>query len=185
MFISFKENVFFTKGAKKSTISDYNTCCLYHLTENETAFIQKIIGYDADTSIVTTEDFERVELLKEKQLITYCETFNTGAVQKRYVSNIDFAWIEVTSQCNLRCVHCYNESDSFHFKNVSFSDFTHVANELSALGVKRIQFIGGEPLLMGAELMQMIRYAYPLFLSIEVFTNGTLITDEWTDFFKQ
>ena len=51
------------------------------------------------------------------------------------------------------------------------------------MNVNKIQFIGGEPLVLGNKLKDMITYASDKFESIEVFTNGTLINDEWVQFF--
>jgi len=184
-YISFCENVFLTNGAKKSTISDYNNLRLYHLTEDETAFISRVIGHYPDALSLTQSDLQQIEFLRKKKLITYSNFLNNGQIKKKYTTSIDFAWVEITSQCNLKCLHCYNESDSHCLQKMEISDFIHVADELAALGIGRIQFIGGEPLLLGLGLAQMIQYARPLFSSIEIFTNGTLLTDEWVDFFKE
>lgn len=69
-----------------------------------------------------------------------------------YTHTVDFAWIEVTPQCNLKCKHCYDESHSGRLEAMSFKDFEYVANELIKYGVKSVQVIGGEPLILGNNL---------------------------------
>lgn len=66
---------------------------------------------------------------------------------------------------------------------MDYNDFIMVANQLNKMGIRKIQFIGGEPLIIGDELKKMIAYAYDRFDSIEVFTNGTLIDDSWINLF--
>ncbi len=112
--------------------------------------------------------------------------FNDGRINiEKNNSDITMAWIEVTTRCNLFCKHCYDEASNKCTGEMSVEDFKYVADELYDYGVKNIQFIGGEPLVLGDKLKSMIDYASKLFQEIEVFTNGTLINQNWIDIFKQ
>lgn len=93
-----------------------------------------------------------------------------------------FAWIEITNRCNLRCRHCYNESDGSRNSVMSLQDYKRVVDALLKLGVDKIQIIGGEPFLESQLLKEMIQHAVGKFDFIEVFTNGTLIAPFWFDF---
>ena len=46
---------------------------------------------------------------------------------------------------------------------MSFKDFEYVANELIKYGVKSVQVIGGEPLILGNNLKEMLTYAKSIF----------------------
>jgi radical SAM protein with 4Fe4S-binding SPASM domain len=97
-------------------------------------------------------------------------------------------WLELTSSCNLRCVHCY--ADSLPRKDncsLSLHKWQAVISEAASLGARWVQFIGGEPLLYGKRnLCQLILTARKArFGLIEVFTNGTLIDDEYVGFFAE
>lgn len=97
---------------------------------------------------------------------------------------IKFAWIEITTKCNLKCVHCYNESDIHCAEEMSISDYKDVIDSLVNLGVKNIQLIGGEPFVVSNEkLTAMLDYSVNKFESIEIFTNGTLLSSMWFEYF--
>lgn len=92
---------------------------------------------------------------------------------------LDFLWLELTSLCNLECVHCYAESGPYVTKadDVSPDRYAELIVEAAALGCRKIQFIGGEPTLHPAlphliELASREEYSF-----IEVYTNATRISD--------
>ena len=80
-----------------------------------------------------------------------------------YERNIDYARISLTDKCNLRCVHCMPE-DKVYENNLindtlSFNDYKFIINGLSQVGIKKIKFTGGEPLLY-PHLIELIKYAH-------------------------
>jgi uncharacterized Fe-S cluster-containing radical SAM superfamily protein len=102
-------------------------------------------------------------------------------------SEIDFLWLELTNQCNLRCVHCYAESDptTGHVDRLDSARYEAVMLEAYDLGCRRVQFIGGEPTLNPA-LPDLIRYAASLgYTFIEVFTNLTRLNDGLVELFVE
>jgi radical SAM protein with 4Fe4S-binding SPASM domain len=96
-------------------------------------------------------------------------------------------WLELTGRCNLRCIHCYADASPHlpHETDLSHARFKELIREAARLGARWTQFIGGEPLLYQvhdlADLIATAREAS--FDVVEVFTNGTLITDAHLDFF--
>jgi len=93
---------------------------------------------------------------------------------------LDFLWLELTARCNLKCIHCYAESapiPKFQDK-LTPQDYFRLIDEASFLACRKIQFIGGEPTLV-RELPDFIKHARKRgFEFIEVFTNGTTISDK-------
>ncbi|MFB6603687.1 radical SAM/SPASM domain-containing protein [Streptomyces noursei] len=92
-----------------------------------------------------------------------------------------FAWLEITGFCNLRCRRCYADSspEGTH-GTMTDDDWFRVLDELAALHVRDVQFIGGEPTLHPS-LPAYIAHARKHQMRIEVFSNLTHITDEmWT-----
>lgn len=80
-----------------------------------------------------------------------------------YERNIDYARISLTDKCNLRCVYCMPE-DKVYENNLindtlSFNDYKFIINGLSQVGIKKIKFTGGEPLLY-THLIELIKYAH-------------------------
>lgn len=185
MYISFCDHVYFTKGFKKSCIYDFGKGLLYHLTEDETYFVERLIGKNADNLNLSAKESEQLTFLINKEILCYHNKVNIGKINKIDSGKVNFAWIEVTSRCNLRCLHCYDESDNFSGKTMCVEDFIYVGDQLASIGVSGIQIIGGEPLILGQDLIPMIQYASSHFENVEVFTNGTLLTDWWANFFQE
>jgi len=96
---------------------------------------------------------------------------------------LDFLWLEITGKCNLRCIHCYAESEpSCSHGVLEPQDWKQIVLEAKKLGCKTVQFIGGEPT-VHPHFVELVRYAHQLDLEIEVFTNLLSIpTRTWTLF---
>jgi radical SAM protein with 4Fe4S-binding SPASM domain len=81
----------------------------------------------------------------------------------------------ITRACNLKCVHCYNDSGTDKAANELTTDEAKaVLDDLSQFGVPSVLFSGGEPL-RRADLFELLSYAGQLRLRTVISTNGTLI----------
>lgn len=69
------------------------------------------------------------------------------------------ALVRVTTACDLACKHCYVNSSKFRSERMSLEDMRRVVDELLDSGVKNIIFTGGQPTLVGEDLIDIIRYA--------------------------
>src|SRR5438045_3225579 len=59
-----------------------------------------------------------------------------------------FLWLELTGRCNLHCVHCYADSSpTSNHGTMTTHDWEVVLDQAQELGVRKVQFIGGEPTL--------------------------------------
>src|SRR5271165_5740644 len=86
---------------------------------------------------------------------------------------LDFLWLELTNQCNLRCVHCYSESSPHSTERniLNEADYSRLLSEAYELNSRHVQFIGGEPTL-NKSLPSLIAYADSVgYRFIEVYTN--------------
>ena len=82
----------------------------------------------------------------------------------------------ITRACNLKCVHCYNDSGASKASNELSTDQAKVVlDDLAQFGVPSVLFSGGEPL-MRSDLFELIGYAGQRGLRTVISTNGTLIT---------
>jgi len=92
---------------------------------------------------------------------------------------LDFLWLELTSKCNLHCVHCYADSGPSLplVQRMAYADWLRVLAEAARLGCRKVQFIGGEPTIYPQlpELMGEARHLGYEF--VEVFTNGTVFAE--------
>ncbi|MEM1907630.1 MAG: radical SAM protein [Thermosphaera sp.] len=95
---------------------------------------------------------------------------------------LHFAWLELTNNCNLRCMHCYTNSPTQSGESLSLQEWQRLLLELADMGCEIVQFTGGEPLLVEG-LPDLIRLAKRLGIQkVEVFSNLTLLTEEMARF---
>lgn len=100
---------------------------------------------------------------------------------------LDFLWLELTNQCNLQCHHCYAESGPYEplTHGLQHDDWLAILEEAAKIECREVQFIGGEPLLY-PRLHELIRFAHEQgYEHIEVFTNGTRLTERDIRFFRE
>ena len=62
-----------------------------------------------------------------------------------FEDSVTFSWIEITSNCNFFCKHCYNGERQN--KELSCDDVNKIFIKLKKMGINNIQITGGEPLL--------------------------------------
>ena len=98
--------------------------------------------------------------------------------------SIRFAWIEVIKICNQNCIFCYNSGGILKNCFITFEAFARIADQLCEIGVDSIQITGGEPLLLKDLLKMMLSLSVEKFSKVELYTNGTLINDDWVNFFS-
>jgi radical SAM protein with 4Fe4S-binding SPASM domain len=92
--------------------------------------------------------------------------------------------LEITQQCNLRCKHCYIDAGVKKENELTLEEIKKLIDILTHMGVLNIMLSGGEPLLH-PHLRDIIEYVRSKPLSVMVFTNGTLITEEIIQYFKE
>lgn len=97
---------------------------------------------------------------------------------------LNFAWLEITQACNLRCIHCYEgENHRTEENSLSTQEWKRIIRELFDVKCHNIQFIGGEPSCY-VDIIELVDFARTFdFNSIGFFTNATIITDEMIDCF--
>ncbi|MFJ5992548.1 radical SAM/SPASM domain-containing protein [Lentzea sp. NPDC092896] len=101
------------------------------------------------------------------------------------MTDLRFAWLEITGKCQLSCTHCYAESGPRGDEGVLRTrDWFRVIDELAELGVNSIQFIGGEPTLH-PDLPEFVGRALTAGLEVEVFSNLVHIGPRLWDTFSR
>jgi MoaA/NifB/PqqE/SkfB family radical SAM enzyme len=90
---------------------------------------------------------------------------------ERDMTDLRFAWLEITGKCQLSCTHCYADSGPRGTEGVlRTSDWFRVIDDVAELGARSVQFIGGEPTLH-PDLPEFVDRALGAGLSVEVFSN--------------
>jgi len=97
---------------------------------------------------------------------------------------VSSAQIEITNRCNLSCLHCFNDSGDPCPHELTTEEIFSVIDTLTSMGVHRVTLTGGEPLLH-PEFFEITDHARKAPMSVNIFTNGTLITEEHINEFKK
>lgn len=90
-------------------------------------------------------------------------------------------FLKVSSQCNLRCKHCfyYGDQEKFNANNdFSIDELLNLAKFLvEELDVIGFTITGGEPFLQ-KDIFKLLEYLKSKNVTIQILTNATLITEE-------
>ncbi|MEY8430519.1 radical SAM protein [Lachnospiraceae bacterium 48-42] len=91
------------------------------------------------------------------------------------------AIIDITSKCNLRCTHCYNQEryweKSENYKELNSKNVAKIVHRLKEMNFTRLHLLGGEPLL-SSNLFDFILNGQKEDLDVSIVTNGTLLNSD-------
>lgn len=135
------------------------------------------------TSLESDEPIVEVPFNKRRLALSAAPT------EGSFVRNLD---LDLTVECNLRCVYCFKEKWNEHMEErVAFDTmiwFLHASGPATDL---RVNFMGGEPMLRFKMIQRLVpfakRRAWQMGKNIHfgITTNGTLITDAVVKFWKK
>ncbi len=91
----------------------------------------------------------------------------------------------ITRRCNLKCVHCYSDSDAREYPGeLDWDQCRAVVDDLAQFGVPALLLSGGEPLIH-PRFFDLAGYAREKGLRLTLSTNGTLIDRDHATRLKQ
>ena len=88
---------------------------------------------------------------------------------------VNVTW-EITSRCNLRCMHCLSDSGGRLPGELTTSECRKLLDELAALKVFQVNIGGGEPFIW-SDFLDLLNYAHERGIVTCVSTNGLLVDD--------
>ena len=84
----------------------------------------------------------------------------------------------ITRTCNLRCVHCYSDSNALSYPGeLDWSQMEAVVQDLAQYQIPSLLLSGGEPL-VHPRFFDLVSLASAQGLKLTISTNGTLITED-------
>lgn len=93
---------------------------------------------------------------------------------------------ELTSECNLFCKHCYNKSFMGRKSLMNIKDWKCVTQDIIKNGgIFQCVLSGGEPLLIGKEIFDIMEPLSSDGTSFILITNGYLVDEEWVKKLKK
>ena len=100
-------------------------------------------------------------------------------ISDRFGRTFNYLRLAVNEYCNLRCIYCMPE-EGVPFKNkrkfLTTEEIFKIIGIMSDMGVSKIRFTGGEPLLR-KDIPDLVRYATKIsnMNSVHLTTNGLLL----------
>jgi radical SAM protein with 4Fe4S-binding SPASM domain len=88
--------------------------------------------------------------------------------------------IELTAECNLKCMHCYGKFGNGHFKELTVAEIEDVAKQLKELQVYEVALSGGEPLLRD-DFFDIAKIFVSRGFGTVLMTNGSLVDEHMAD----
>lgn len=93
-------------------------------------------------------------------------------------TDLRFMYLNLTNNCNLRCLYCYDENSRKSDKvEIPLEVYRNLAEDSKKLGLKRVCLTGGEPFLH-KHWFEIATYFRDAGVSISFSSNGTTITDK-------
>lgn len=83
---------------------------------------------------------------------------------------------EMTSACNLRCIHCHADGGKSYPNELDTFEGKKILDSVAASGIRIFVFSGGEPFLRH-DFLELVKYGHSKGLHLFIATNGTLITE--------
>jgi radical SAM protein with 4Fe4S-binding SPASM domain len=88
--------------------------------------------------------------------------------------------LELTAECNLKCMHCYGKFGNGHFNELTLEEIQDVAEQLKKMQVYEVSLSGGEPLLRG-EFFDIAKDFAGRGFGVNLMTNGSLVDEHMAD----
>lgn len=116
--------------------------------------------------------------------IEYCHNMvnakqEAKLIPTRYENTIGMQF-ELLYRCNQKCIHCYNQSGLENNNNttgLSLEEWKDIAREAGEMGIFQCIMSGGEPLLMGDGLFEIMDILHEYGVTFIVISNGMLLNE--------
>ena len=168
----------YVKGACSSAIYDLYHGQVYSLNQDATVLLDQIL---AEGSIHDDDAVSFLNDLCKKQLLN-CSSLPAEECKENPPLALRYVWLELTNRCNCRCLHCYGAFGMPDRETIALEltvdEWKRIIDRIRDFGGNAVQLIGGEPMLHPC-FCELLSYAREKgFETIDVFTNGTMMTDE-------
>lgn len=194
MYYRLKPDCILVEGAARGAIYDLQSGKVYSINKSAVEILKT-------SQVETLDTLLDVNGVDGKSYISFLDGLTRKNLGSLYITDpgehqslprfdvpvqLDFVWLELTSCCNSRCLHCYAASGPTENTDcMSHARWLSLIGEAREAGASAIQFIGGEPLLYPKWQELVIKAQADGYEFIEIFTNATLVDDACVEFFKK
>ncbi|WP_129766974.1 radical SAM protein [Streptomyces sp. L-9-10] len=104
---------------------------------------------------------------------------------RKPLAGINSLELEITGKCQLMCTHCLSDSSpQATHGEMTPADWRTVIADAAALGIPKVQLIGGEPT-VHPNWREFAGLALSLGLAVEIYSNLFHVREEWWELFTR
>lgn len=169
-------NIVVVEGYDAYGIYDLNNEKFFRVSKSAGRFLSELSGQKNFGEYSEMEQ-NFIEQAKEKGIVEYSK-FRTNIVHTKLEDvlkrsrELKFAWLELTSQCNHNCLHCFLGEDLNRYKPFELDKVYQYIDILNDKGISQLIFSGGEPFLH-PNIGEIINYVSKYPINTTILTNGT------------
>ena len=172
---------------KGGIIFDYNKGQYLYIEEEFIKMLEEIAEKNGKHKNIPSDIIEQ---FKSMQLITTNFELNGRIIKNhnpkrgKLVAPLN-VFLQITNKCNLKCIHCFTHNAKGQIEQeLEIDEIYRLIDDMSLYGVGKLTIGGGEPLVR-KDIWDVIDYANKNHIRVSLTTNGTLITDNVVDKFKE
>lgn len=134
---------------------------------------QKIQDRSESTNLLEEKVSGFINQMKQKGFLS--EKIRIIALDNPLVPPLLRVQLDISWKCNLHCRHCYLGNTELIGEPLAIEEWKTLINQLYKMGVPKIAFLGGEPLLSPI-FFELAEYASKMGFKLYTTTNGTIVT---------
>lgn len=176
--IEINDNIVYVRGFSRGAIYNLNDGNVYSINSDACNLLENFIA-DGQVNDTFLKELQKKSLIRNE---FKAKAFSYPVLKKE----LEFAWLELTEACNLRCIHCY-EGDTHKDdpnEKLSFEQWKNIIQQLKDVGCKKIEFIGGEPT-VHPYFEKLLEFAVSLGHHVEIFSNLQAFNDRILSLVKE
>jgi radical SAM protein with 4Fe4S-binding SPASM domain len=154
---------------------------------NEGLSIEEISLLKKFTEIDKLKLYKLISDLQKRNIIVPNKNFKSNVIRKSSsIYPLERLFISITENCNLRCKHCYVECIEEKNKNseMPLDMVISCIDQAISLGAWQVDLTGGE-IFCRKDIFQILDYLRSKNVSVNLFTNATMLNEEIVNKLKQ
>lgn len=148
---------------------------------------ERLIDFRKEIANKRKEKGQTIKKTVQEKLPFVVTTAESAYLEVLEKSEVPFSvMFELTYNCNLNCVHCFNpgairneteQSTRHKREELQYSDYEDIIKQLKSLGVVKIILSGGDPFVK-KDIWKLINLIYDEGFAFDIYTNGLALENK-------
>ena len=179
------DHIFIVVGKNNDAIYDLKTQKIYQINHDAGSFLLncngKITLYDLSKDLNLHHDLSFFSFCLNNNIIQLSKDSKKGVLSNTdkielytKIPKLKEVMLEITTNCNLHCKHCYLNANSKKYNQLSIDNIKKIITNLSSFDLNFIGLTGGEPF-SHPKINEILKLLIDNNYDIEILTNGTML----------